>query len=531
MFHWICPECGREIPPAVKECPACDPSSVEASSVLAGPSKVEAGVGGDEAAPVPAAVSEPATAPAPVSEPTTTPVGVSEPAASGPAAPPEPPSLPEPLLRLARQLREAGIGASPALEPALAAPKPVPAAPKSQHPSSPPEHIAPPAQPQMLLLQSASAAIALLAPPELQPEPQIEPQPEPEPEPLPALGLLHPPDREDLDQPAPFEAPLSDAPLECAPSTHAPLEEKIQEPDPATAGRMPTPDLAPPHSPPAAPTPRSAELAALALSPDQPAPAAPPEMFSHPALIAATLPASPALGLASLQDPSNIARRIRPASPAIHILRRDTGPRITLPGPALPAVLNSLQGAGLSKILVDRPRAPRKRAPGWLVTSLVAAVLLSGLLGLTLFNAPRTAADPSPAPSPVLTAALDSKNDSKAAPLPPVSGSISPAISNAASYSLTKAIEVTGFRFVGDKKPEMRYLVVNHSGADLEAVTVYVTLRSSTAKPGQPPLFRFSFRAPTLAAFESKEMSAPVDKPARSAGDWQNLHADIELGQ
>ena len=27
MFHWICPECGREIPPAVTECPACDPKS------------------------------------------------------------------------------------------------------------------------------------------------------------------------------------------------------------------------------------------------------------------------------------------------------------------------------------------------------------------------------------------------------------------------------------------------------------------------------------------------------------------------
>src|SRR5579863_4573314 len=27
MFHWICPECGREIPPAVKECAACDPKA------------------------------------------------------------------------------------------------------------------------------------------------------------------------------------------------------------------------------------------------------------------------------------------------------------------------------------------------------------------------------------------------------------------------------------------------------------------------------------------------------------------------
>src|SRR5579872_2099932 len=30
MFHWICPECGHEIPPSVKECPACDPKSAAA---------------------------------------------------------------------------------------------------------------------------------------------------------------------------------------------------------------------------------------------------------------------------------------------------------------------------------------------------------------------------------------------------------------------------------------------------------------------------------------------------------------------
>src|SRR5258706_12455141 len=38
MFHWICPECGREIPPAVKECPACDPAAVP---VAAAPAKQE----------------------------------------------------------------------------------------------------------------------------------------------------------------------------------------------------------------------------------------------------------------------------------------------------------------------------------------------------------------------------------------------------------------------------------------------------------------------------------------------------------
>jgi hypothetical protein len=210
------------------------------------------------------------------------------------------------------------------------------------------------------------------------------------------------------------------------------------------------------------------------------------------------------------------------AKPSTQILRTDTGARITLPGPALPPALRSLQDAGLSRILVIRPKAVRKGSPSWLVGSLVAVALLACLVGFALFDAPRTAADPKPDPTPVRHAATDPNPSATAA---------SSGVSTASSYSLTKAIEVTGFRFVGDKKPEVRYLVVNHSGSELEAVTVYVTLRSSATKPGQPPLFRFSFRAPALGPFESKEMAAAVDKPAHPAADWQSLHADIELGQ
>jgi len=35
MFHWICPECGREIAPAVKECPSCEGSATAAASGVA----------------------------------------------------------------------------------------------------------------------------------------------------------------------------------------------------------------------------------------------------------------------------------------------------------------------------------------------------------------------------------------------------------------------------------------------------------------------------------------------------------------
>ena len=82
-----------------------------------------------------------------------------------------------------------------------------------------------------------------------------------------------------------------------------------------------------------------------------------------------------------------------------------------------------------------------------------------------------------------------------------------------------------------NKKPQIHYLVVNHSSAPLSSLTVYVTLRAATAKPGQAPIAKLTFRSPALDAFEAKEMfssieraTSPVDLP-----DWQDLRADVEV--
>ncbi|MCU1335539.1 MAG: hypothetical protein JWO19_1120 [Bryobacterales bacterium] len=100
------------------------------------------------------------------------------------------------------------------------------------------------------------------------------------------------------------------------------------------------------------------------------------------------------------------------------------------------------------------------------------------------------------------------------------------------SNSLARFVEVTGIRFLElNKKPQIHYLVVNHSSAPLNGVTVYVTLRASTSKPGQPPLSRFSFRSPPLAAFEAKEMASPIQSVSGPLDlpDWQDLRADVEV--
>jgi hypothetical protein len=498
MFHWICPECGREIPPAVKECPTCDPQAAQL---------------------------------------------VAPPVAALPAIS----DRPDPLLNLAQKLRDAQreVQATQELQAAsIEAPaesEPIQASPPAASEPEPASVTAPaPAlpqfspQPAMLLLAAPPSAVALLAPIEtpaaietfaaIEAPAAIEtpatvetpatiktpaagetPAPVEAVEPAQALAPVVEPEPEEPAVETPIELPeLAERPAVTELSSPAPEPEPEPEPaDPATAGRVATPE---PALSALAPTPKPLEE-----------PAALPAATAIPRSVkSVSAPASPALGLAPLQDSSSIGNRIRPASPPVRIMRPDPGPRITLPGPALPPALNSLEDAGLSKILVDGPKREKTGSRGWFTGMLVATVLLATFVSMDLYNAPRSAASATPAPVAKDAAAAVS------APAP------SETSASSASYPLSKAVEVTGFRFIGDKKPEVHYLVVNHSAAELSGVTVYVALRAS---PGKPPLYHFSFRSPTLGPYESKEMVASIDKPLQSATDWQSLHADVEVGQ
>ena len=213
---------------------------------------------------------------------------------------------------------------------------------------------------------------------------------------------------------------------------------------------------------------------------------------------------------------------MQPAAPPQKIVAHDPGPRITLPGPTLPPELVSLQEAGVVTVLGDPANKRKKSAgggmPGWAVSFLVMmGLLLAGVVVLFYFSPiSHSSADAKPAPEK-----MDVPDAAAAAPAPHV------------SHSLADMIEVTGFRILVDynKKSEIHYLVVNHSPSELGDMTVYVTLHAAAAKPGQPPLCRFSFRAPTLKPFEVKEMSASIEKLAHSVNlpDWQDLRAEVQV--
>jgi len=254
--------------------------------------------------------------------------------------------------------------------------------------------------------------------------------------------------------------------------------------------------------------------AALVEAP--PAPEATGVVASGISSLADAPPSGSRLALAPLQSYKSAAgRAMHPAVPSSKILAQESTPKITLPGPALPPQLVSLQSAGVITRL-GNDALPKKRggAPGWLVSFLVMLALL--LLGTVLFNS-----------SPV----QHSKADAKSVPVE----TPAPVVVQSASHPLSHYIEVTGFRIVVDlnKKSEIHYLVVNHSSAALSDLTVYVTLRSTGAKPGQPPVSRFSFRTPDLAPFESKEMTSPIEKVTRPVAvpDWAELRADVQVTQ
>src|ERR1700722_11934658 len=85
MFHWICPECGREIPPSERECQVCDPKAAVSIVEPPAPEVIEA---------------------APVAPPV-----VAETVPVIPETKPEPPAsiklheVPDPLLALAEEIR------------------------------------------------------------------------------------------------------------------------------------------------------------------------------------------------------------------------------------------------------------------------------------------------------------------------------------------------------------------------------------------------------------------------------------------
>jgi hypothetical protein len=512
MFHWICPECGREIAPTVRECPVCDPVAATVETALAGEVEAPARAGLEASG---AAIS--VTAPAAETKPE-----------------PRPYQPIRPVVAEATMVAEAAA-------PVVTAPDDSTTHDSTTHDSVAHDNVAhdnvahdsaPPALAERV--ESVSPLAARSSRSVANQDAREDALPQFGSSPASGDPFAHLSSMVDaMREPNPPEPPSHESlpiPIGAASNVPASLRAFIAELRPA--GAEPRVPLAPERRRQAAPEPPL-------FSKTIPLPLGPSRQAHEPPLgaklLALPLPAveavrpstpawEPAPPLAPLGNYSPLeGRPLRPAIPKVLLLKKDCGPRTTLPGPMLTRRLVKFTDRGLRPI----PPAflvPKKRMiPGWMVTALILGTLLgAGFTSVISVVRPTTEAKPAVTapPNPAIATA----------PVAPTQE-----VASVSASPLVKAIEVTGFRIQMDpaKKSEIQYLVVNHTAARFSGVTVYVTLYTADAKAGQPPLCRFQFTAPNLAPFQAKDMTSAIERVTRpvSLPEWQDLRATVEIGE
>jgi hypothetical protein len=214
-------------------------------------------------------------------------------------------------------------------------------------------------------------------------------------------------------------------------------------------------------------------------------------------------------------------QRMRTPKPSITFVRPDdpnssalsAGPITSaLAGPCLPLDLRTLSE---KKSTTSGRTKSRGKMPAWPISVLVATGLFLGAGSLMQYLASRDAAVSSASQRPVQGNAATS-----------VAAAVDP-------HPFARFVEVTGLRVSADlnRKSQLQYLVVNHSSARLSDVVLKIAVRSTADSSGSPPLFSLSVVVPSLAPYQSKEIKTDLDAGLRSTAipDWENLRADVQV--
>ena len=77
----------------------------------------------------------------------------------------------------------------------------------------------------------------------------------------------------------------------------------------------------------------------------------------------------------------------------------------------------------------------------------------------------------------------------------------------------------------------MRFLVVNHSSAEIADLAGAVTVWARTQKSEEERVGTFSFKLPSLGPNESRDMTAVLDTKLKvyELPDWQNLTSEVQV--
>jgi hypothetical protein len=151
--------------------------------------------------------------------------------------------------------------------------------------------------------------------------------------------------------------------------------------------------------------------------------------------------------------------------------------------------------------------------PVWLLT-VIFAVGIGGIVGGIYWFLQSNRAQTGNGPAP--TAAVESPA----------------AKPGAKANALQKYIEVSGVRFVTDakKKTQARFVLINHSEADISGLAGNVTIWGRTKKSEEDAQGTFTFTT-NIGPFESKELTVPINTKLKiyELPDWQNITADVQI--
>jgi hypothetical protein len=97
---------------------------------------------------------------------------------------------------------------------------------------------------------------------------------------------------------------------------------------------------------------------------------------------------------------------------------------------------------------------------------------------------------------------------------------------------LQKYVEVSGVRFIENakKQTEVRFVVTNHSPAEISGLAGNVTVWGRTRTSEEDAAGTFTFNT-NLGPWETKELTAPLNSKLKiyELPDWQNVSTDIQI--
>ena len=96
-----------------------------------------------------------------------------------------------------------------------------------------------------------------------------------------------------------------------------------------------------------------------------------------------------------------------------------------------------------------------------------------------------------------------------------------------------KFIEIAGVRFVEDAKKkttQVRFVLINHSNADIPGLSGNVTVWGRTRNSEEDAEGSFTFTS-DLKGYETKDITVPLNtqKEIYELPDWQNVSTDIQI--